>query len=218
MPITREKFIELHPTLFHVSLAGWDQIQQHGLLSTSALLDLFEYDNTQRFPLESRKRPERVQLHHPVHGNAWLNDQKPLHENILAKSCPAAFTPQRWIEYLNRRVFFWPSTDRLNKLHNARAARQYERIVVQIKTQDLLDHFGDRVELSPINSGATFPLGSAPRVEFLPLGGFPFDFWSQKRGSGKKAIVEVTVPDAMNKPELLSIYASDQRSRPEVLA
>ncbi len=207
MPITREKLIELHPTLFHISLAGWDQIQQRGLLSTSALLDLFEYDETKRFPLESRRRPERVQLHHPVHGSAWLNDQKPLHEDVLAKCCPPAFTPQRWIEYLNRRVFFWPSTDRLKKLHNARAAQQYERIVAQIKTKDLLDHFGDRVELSPINAGATFPLGPARRVEFLLLCDYPFEFWSQKRGSDKKAIVEVTVPNAMDRPEFLSIHA-----------
>jgi hypothetical protein len=52
MPITLEEFIHAYPTLFHVSLArDMGQISRHGLLSTSALLDLCEVNGADRFGL-----------------------------------------------------------------------------------------------------------------------------------------------------------------------
>ena len=205
MPLSPEKLIDLHPVLFHVSLAAsFEQVQKHGLRSTTALLDLFEYSGVERFAMESRKRPKRALLRHPLHGEVWLNDQRPLHEKVLERCCPEGVTPQGWIQELNRRVFFWPSLERLKRLHEAKAAKSYKRLVFEIKTEDLLKHFGAQVELSPINSGATFPLGPAQRHSFLPLNTFPFDRWCEKRKE-EDIVVEVTVPYAMNKPELLAL-------------
>jgi uncharacterized protein DUF7002 len=48
------EFVEKHPLVFHMAAAGtWPQIQTHGLLSTSALLDHFELTHEQRFAIES---------------------------------------------------------------------------------------------------------------------------------------------------------------------
>lgn len=53
-------------------------ILQHGLLSTSALLDLFEIGGERRAKLETRMRPTSVPITHPVHGTAVVRDQKPI--------------------------------------------------------------------------------------------------------------------------------------------
>ena len=43
VPISREEFADVYPTLFHISLAqDMGQVMRHGLLSTSALLDRCE--------------------------------------------------------------------------------------------------------------------------------------------------------------------------------
>ncbi len=78
-------------------------IRQHGLLSTSALLDLFEIDGDLRAALDSARRPESVTIAHPVHGTAVVRDQIPLREGPLAK-CLVGMTPVEWYRELNRRV------------------------------------------------------------------------------------------------------------------
>jgi len=57
---------------------SWPSIRRHGLLSTSALLDLFEVTGVERVRLESQRRPETVKIEHPEHGEALIRDQKPL--------------------------------------------------------------------------------------------------------------------------------------------
>ena len=58
--------IEQYPKLYHMAEAGsWPLILNHGLLSTSALLDLLECPPDQQELIESRHRPEKVHLHNP---------------------------------------------------------------------------------------------------------------------------------------------------------
>ncbi len=44
----------------------WDSIRKNGLLSTSALLDLYEIKGAQRYAIESDHRPESIPISHPV--------------------------------------------------------------------------------------------------------------------------------------------------------
>ena len=79
--------IEYFPKCFHVCAAGsWPMVARHGLLSTSALLDLFEYEGRARSALESSKRAQNVTISHERHGEAVLRDQKPLSDGTL-KEC-----------------------------------------------------------------------------------------------------------------------------------
>jgi hypothetical protein len=49
----RQLLARFYPRLFHMSHSGsWPSIQQHGLLSTTALLDLFEVKGKERESLE----------------------------------------------------------------------------------------------------------------------------------------------------------------------
>jgi hypothetical protein len=158
-----ERLVSRYPTLYHMAEDGsWESIQRHGLLSTSALLDRFEIEDEQRFAIESACRPEIVCVEHPEYGTALVRDNKPMQEKALER-CLLEMTPREWYEHLNRRVFFWVERKRLLKLLGARAYRDRPHLVLEVETAGLLKRHGERVLLSPINSGATFALGPAPR-------------------------------------------------------
>ena len=67
------------PILYHMAESGsWKSIQEFGLLSTSALLDLFEIEGARREEIESNRRPNNVIIEHRSHGAAVVRDQKPM--------------------------------------------------------------------------------------------------------------------------------------------
>lgn len=141
---------------------SWESIRECGLLSTTALLDLFEVGGERRYAIESMRRPEIVTVEHPVLGAALVRDNKPMQEKALLR-CLEGMTPREWYEHLNRRVFFWVERKRLLKLLGARAYRDRPHLVLEVDAAALLRRHDDRVELSPINSGATFAMNPAPR-------------------------------------------------------
>jgi hypothetical protein len=158
-----DPLISWYLTLYHIAEdESWENIRKHGLLSTSALLDRFEIEDEQRFTIESARRPEIVRIEHPEHGAAFIRDIKPMQERSLEK-CLHDMTPREWYEHLNRRVFFWVEWKRLLKLLGARAYRDRPHLVLEVDIAELLKRHAERVLLSPINSGATFALGPAPR-------------------------------------------------------
>ena len=141
---------------------SWESIRRHGLLSTSALLDRFEIEGEERFAIESARRSEIVRVEHPEHGVALVRDNKPMQEKALERSLVDT-TPREWYEHLNRRVFFWVEWKRVLKLLGARTYKDRPHLVLELDTAELLKRHAERVSLSPINSGATFALGPAPR-------------------------------------------------------
>jgi hypothetical protein len=158
-----ERLASRYPELFHMAESGsWESIRERGLLSTSALLDLFEVEGGERITIESTRRPEIVRLEHPEHGVALVRDNKPMQEKALEK-CLYGMTPREWYELLNRRVYFWVERKRLLKLLGARAYRDRPHLVLEVDTAKLLERHADRVTLSPINSGATFAMNPAFR-------------------------------------------------------
>jgi hypothetical protein len=133
-------------------------------------------------------------LTHPRHGEAWLNDQFPLYERGLAR-CLDGMTVEEWIRELNRRVFFWPTRECLETHLAAVRKRGYDHSVLEIDTAELLRLYGERVELSPINSGnATRNATRRGRGTFLPLDQYPF--------GRRRTVAEVTVPFAVTQAGL----------------
>ena len=187
-------FVERFPHLFHMAEAGsWPSIQRHGLLSTSALLDLFEVRGERRRVLEVQHRPESITLHHPTHGAAVVRDQKPMDDRGLSRSLQGGLSPADWYRLLNARVFFWVRRERLEKLLHARAYRDKRQTVLTVDTAKLLARHEAGVLLSPINSGATkpYPAERGPDT-FLPLARYPFAAWDEKR-KRREPVVELTV-------------------------
>lgn len=137
------------------AFGSWPSIQRHGLLSTSALLDLFEVEADRRDAIESRKRPESVVITHPQHGTATIRDQKPLHDSMLRHCLRGHVSPEDWHRLLNSRVFFWVDEQRLNDLRGARAYRRQRQTVIFADTRKLVERYAARIRLTHINTGAT---------------------------------------------------------------
>lgn len=155
------EFITRYPKLWHMAELGcWPTIEKHGLRSTTALLDLFEVTGQERFALESEHRRESVKICHPKHGTAVVRDQKPILPTVLDR-CLTDMTPREWYETLNRRVFFWVSEKRLNKMLGAGEYHARSHSVLTIRTEALLAAHLDDITLSPLNSGATHPSSNA---------------------------------------------------------
>lgn len=204
--MTTEELIQQYPRVFHMAEHGtWESIRHHGLLSTTALLDLFDVNGDQRSHIESMRRPECVSISHPVYGVAVIRDQKPMSDLALSK-CLSGATPRQWYELLNRRTFFWLSIDRLNRLLKARAYRDRPHCIITVDTRGLLERHAARVTLSPINTGSTI-MSAQPRspATFSNIGEYPFDAWCRRRNK-KNAIAELVVDYSV--PDIAAIVLS----------
>ena len=173
---------------------SWPSIQRHGLLSTSALLDLFAVPEPKRSSIERAHRPGCVLLQHPSHGRAAIRDQKPMSDAALRRCLQDGMTPGEWYTLLNNRVFFWPTRARLLGLLGARPYRALDHDVLELDTASLVRAHQASITRSPINTGSTFNLGPAPRAlgTFQPIASF--DYAARRRTrSPADCVVELTV-------------------------
>jgi len=194
----KEDLITQYPCAYHMAEAEtWQSIRKHGLLSTLALLDLFEITGEQRKEIASRRRPESIILTHSEHGKAVIRDQKPMSESALRKCLAPGITPSQWYKTLNRRVFFWLSNKRLDRLLEARAYRSKQHCVLTLETAALVASYADSITLSAINSGSTIfkpqPRGANT---FTSIAEYPYEVWRANR-SAKDAVVELAVDYAV---------------------
>lgn len=178
------------PTLYHMAEAGsWGAIRRHGLLGTSALLDLFEVEGAAREEIESQRRPESVVLEHAEHGRAVVRDNGPLHMGKLAGALGDGITPEEWLRMLNGRVFFWLTRARLLRLLGGRLYRDAEHDVLEVDAAALVKAHRERIELSPINSGATLPFATPRgRGTFASIEAYPYAAWRAKRARGERVV------------------------------
>jgi hypothetical protein len=195
--LTPAYIAERWPHLFHMAEAGsWPSIRRHGLRSTTALLDLFGVTGAYREEIEARRRPESIPIHHPVHGTAWIRDNKPINETVLRRTL-IGVSERDWYRALNSRVFFWLTARRLDRLRNAPPYRDRLHDILVLSTARLLAAHGDTVELSPLNSGAVHPGAKYPRGSgtFRRIAEYPWD--ERRRVAPAEPIVELTVPYAV---------------------
>jgi len=173
----------------------WPSIQTHGLLSTTAVLDLAGVDGDERVRLEQCRRLENATLVTDV-GEFILRDQKPLNEAKLER-CLVDMTVAEWLRMLNGKVFLWPTRERCEQLLSAKAYRGHTHTIIEFDTARLLER--QDVTVSPINSGAV--LYDPPRrgsFTFTAIDRFPEDRY-RKRGRRKmiaEVAVDYAIPDA----------------------
>lgn len=192
--LTAEYIATRWPRLFHMAESGtWSSIQQHGLLSTSALLDLFEIEGDERESIESVRRAESVTISHDVYGSVVIRDNKPINETVLRRTLDGMSLAE-WYRLLNGRVFFWLNQSRLDRLRNAGEYRDRRHDVLTIDTAALLENYGSVVELSPMNSGAVHA-GAKYRRGRYTFSRVPDYPWAARvRANRLEPIVELTVP------------------------
>ena len=191
------QFAARYPRLYHMAEPGsWRSICERGLLSTTALLDLFEIVGEERASLESQWRPKIVPITHPIHGRAVIRDQWPMPPEHLAKGLDG-ITPQQWYQFLNRKAFLWLSEDRLMRMLNAAPYRQDSHDVLTLDTEAFVGKYIERIKVCPINSGFAMPMfGKVTRRSFES-----FQTIEQRAATGRlSGLAELTVdyaaPDA----------------------
>ena len=149
-----DRFVAIYPCLFHMAESGsWPSIREHGLLSTKALLDLFEITGPRRYRIESCWRPESVPIRHSNFVKATIRDQGPMPPVALRKYLDD-YEVEDWYRLLNSKTFFWPTEDRLLRFLNAKAYRDRSHMVLTIDTAGLVEGHLENITLSSINSGS----------------------------------------------------------------
>ena len=208
--LTGNDLVVALPKVYHMAHQdSCPSIHEHGLLSTSALLDLFEIDEEERRAIEAAHRPDSVTITHPIHGRAVVRDQKPMSDKQLAGCLTHGMTPAGWYRELNHRVFLWATRDRLLTMVGARAYRAHPQTVLTISMRRLVDRYADVIEVATINTGST-AYRASPRGPdtFVPLAGFDFDASRRRRGR-QRAIAEVVVDYSL--PDVRDLIVSVER-------
>ncbi|AJP73431.1 DUF7002 family protein [Sphingomonas hengshuiensis] len=198
--MTESELVQRYPRLYHMAHDGaWEAIHSHGLKSAAALLDSYGVVDPRRHLLGSCRRPESVPLNADGLPLAVLRDQKPMHDDALAKCLQDGLTPQQWYELLNSRTFFWLSKSRIWRLLGAKAYRGVTQTVLTLDTASLVAKHKERIWLSPINSGSTLfkpqPRGLAT---FKRIADFPFAERAKSRALENNVVelvVDHSVPD-----------------------
>jgi hypothetical protein len=186
-----EKLIERYPRLYHMAeVDTWNSIREHGLRSTSAILDLHSIEGDARLPYESLHRPDMMTVRTPRAPAMILRDQKPMTDDRLRMALSNGLTPREWYERLNRKVFFWATEHRLNTLLNARFYRSVHHDVLTIDGKSFFSDFHDRIELCHMNSGNTFPIPH--RRDASIFKSIPY-YPTKTNGNPTKEVAEVTV-------------------------
>ncbi|MCY4596045.1 MAG: hypothetical protein OXC19_14770 [Bryobacterales bacterium] len=208
--MTGNELVAAFPKVYHMAHQdSWPSIHEHGLLSTSALLHLFEIVGEERRAIEAAHRRDSVKIVHPVHGRAVIRDQKPMSDKKLASCLTNGMTPASWYRELNRRVFFWATRERLQCMVDARAYRSDPQIVLTINTRRLVDQYEDQIEVTTINTGSTAYQAQARGPDtFVPLAEFDYDKSRRKRGR-RKAIAEIVVNDTV--PDVTDLIVLAER-------
>ena len=187
-----------HPQVFHVVPAeAWPSVEQHGLLSTAALLDLHVPDAEERRRLLRTRRlaPHRLASpDHPDLGIAVLRDQLPL--KYLDRRIAPDSSVEQFLEALNARVFLAATRVRLDRLVHARANRGVPHVVMTLDTAVLLARYAEVVELSRLNSGAVTQLNHPVRGHDLwqRIADYPYETYRRRYAD---PLAEVTVPYAI---------------------
>jgi hypothetical protein len=154
---------------------SWPSMRDRGLLSTTAILDLYGVKGEERRQIEEVRRAASVTLKHPTLPPIVIRDQLPITDSALEKCLQDGLTPRDWYLLLNGKVFFWPSKERLTRFVRATAYRNKKHDILEIDSRALVRDYRVKITLSPINSGSTLfkpqPRGSQT---FSRLADYPY--------------------------------------------
>jgi hypothetical protein len=210
--MTKEEFSRYYPHLYHMAEPGsWDSIRKLGLLSTSALLDFCGIVGEERRRIESQRRAKAVLLPCKKHGTIVIRDQKPISDSALQKCLTGGVTPAEWYATLNRKVFFWVTEKRLNRMLEAYGRSEGNTVLILDATK-LLARPSVSITLSSINTGcARRRAALRGRETFCSLKDYPFDEVKKKRHGVANAVAELAVDWCLPEIEDLVIQVEQRR-------
>ena len=193
-----EELITDCPVLFHMAERGsWEAIEERGLLSTSAILDLYSIQGIDRARIERTHRSSGVEVNAEGLPRAVIRDQIPMSDAGLRRCLPTHMSPADWYEILNSKTFFWLTEDRLHRMMCAKPYRNHEHEVLEVHTRSLVEAHREVIWLCPINSGCTRPnLRKRDESLFARIAEYPYSYWRKRRRRGER-VVELAVDYAV---------------------
>jgi hypothetical protein len=209
--VTVDELCFKYPLVWHMAEDGtWPSIAANGLLSTSALLDLYGYAGETRAAVESHYRPTSVSINAHGHPTVVIRDQGPIHEPTLRRVLTDGLQPSDWYRMLNERVFFWVSERRLETLLQAKRYRDSAHTIVVVDTRKLLNAHEPDVTLCPMNSGNTMMIAMPRGTDtFAPLASYPYH---ERRKAGLEPVVELAVKEGVANIETVAVRAERRAS------
>jgi hypothetical protein len=197
------EFLAICPRVYHAASAlAWPSIQEHGLLSTARLLEVFGVDAARRHELLTHPRRMSTRLEAFGMPPAVIRDQKPM--KFLADKIEPDHSVEDFLIAINSRVFFWPNKERLERLRKAKEYRKEGQVILHIDTRRLVDRHEHQIQLCRFNSGAitqrNHPLRS--HDSWVSIRRYPYDDYRRKHGR-ENALAEVTVLDAV--PDVIDL-------------
>lgn len=210
LQVQENELISIYPRLYHMAEDGsFPSIRDHGLMSTTALLDAYGISGDRRLAIEERRRPTSVEI--TKHGlpKAIIRDNKPMSDSALQKCLQDELTPFQWYKTLNGKTFFWLHKKRLHRLLAAKTYRNQPHTILTFDTASVVASHRDNILLSPINSGSTI-MNPRPRGKdtFMKIADYPFAE-RRKTRSLENALVELTV--AYSIPDIAGHLLAAQR-------
>ena len=176
---------------------SWPSIRDRGLLSTKAIVDLYQPGEDVKAEILNTVRRKTITLTRDGMPDVTIRDQMPA--KFLDVCLEEGVTPQEFLDALNGRVFFWVSAERLTRLLQARLYRNLRHTVLHVDTAALLQGYPGRVQLAPYNTGSMH-VPTAPKRGpgvFTDLASYPYAEWARRRGKSGDAIVELTIDYAI---------------------
>lgn len=168
----------------------WGSIQEHALLSTTALLDAFQAAEPERSRIESERRREWVSMAPGVE----IRDQRPMPPRAL-KTVLKDMSLEEWYRLLNHKTFFWATMDRLKKMLNAGPYKENYHDVLTVDTRKLVERHRDHISLSRINSGATFGYAKRGSGTFKSIEEYPP---VRRKTDVAEVVVDYHAPDVVD--------------------
>lgn len=216
--------ISRYPKIYHMAEDGsWENIKRFGLLSTTALLDKWGILGKERGVIEDEYRPSSVSIHNDEFGSATIRDQMAMPPAKLRQCIPGTITTSQWYKYINKRVFFWSDLKGLKFLLSANAYVKKAHLVIIVNFEKLLMNYREKVLLSAINSGSTYPKKGKTTPEYRDFKTFK-DIKSYPGPWLTEITIEYGIPDISNyvlwagrlimnardeEPEILGRYCCD---------
>ena len=193
-----QTLISEYPKIYHMAEDGsWENIKRFGLLSTTALLDKWGIKGEERSLIEEKYRPSSVTICNNQFGSATIRDQMAMPPEKLRHCLPNTITVSQWYKYINKRVFFWSDLKGLKFLLSANNYIKKAHLVIVVNSEKLLMDYNEKVFLSDINSGSTYPKKGKTTPEYRDFNTFK-DIKSYSRPWVTEITIDYGIQDIAN--------------------
>ena len=196
-----DEFINKRPFLYHLTdKINFNLIKINGLLlCTSTIAGLSELNPEEQHLYLRTRRGTHTSI---TVGEAeyLIRDQQPISLKNLEKCLTNGWNTGDFLYHLNSRVFFWPTTKRLES-HYSRY-KEESPIIIKVSSGALIE-LNPHVEFCRLNSGATRSnshLNGAPPERGIETF-LPADSYTNTIGS----VAEVTFPDRCQLPNKIFV-------------